>query len=76
MPEHSGFKKKISIIIPTLNEEKYLERLLSQIDRKLKSRFNIELIISDGGSKDLTIEIANKIRQQRKEQRRTAAESE
>ena len=60
MPEHSGFKKKISIIIPTLNEEKYLERLLSQIDRKLKSRFNIELIISDGGSKDLTIEIANK----------------
>lgn len=60
MPEHSGFEKKISIIVPTLNEEKYLGRLLSQFDEKLKKNFDLELIISDGGSKDLTVEIANK----------------
>ncbi len=60
MPEHSGFEKKISIIVPTLNEEKYLGRLLSQFDEKLKKKFDLELIISDGGSKDLTVEIANK----------------
>ncbi|MBS1552269.1 MAG: glycosyltransferase [Bacteroidetes bacterium] len=60
MPEHFGFEKKISIIVPTLNEEKYLGRLLSQFDEKLKKNFDLELIISDGGSKDLTVEIANK----------------
>ncbi|MDD5098132.1 MAG: glycosyltransferase [Candidatus Pacebacteria bacterium] len=46
----------ISIIIPTLNEEKNLSRLLSLIKR---CRFDdSEIIIADAGSKDRTVEIA------------------
>jgi glycosyltransferase involved in cell wall biosynthesis len=49
---------KISIIIPTLNEEKNLERLLSNIR---KQNFNdYEIIVSDADSTDNTIEIAKK----------------
>jgi glycosyltransferase involved in cell wall biosynthesis len=48
----------ISVIIPTLNEEKLLGNTLSQFTREIKERFNIEIIVSDGGSKDGTIQIA------------------
>ena len=47
----------ISIIIPTLNEEKFLESTLEQF-RLLK--VDHELIITDGGSKDRTQEIARR----------------
>ncbi len=51
---------KYSIIIPTLNEEKLLPGLLSQLnDKCFRNLFDIEIIISDGGSKDKTLEIAN-----------------
>lgn len=60
MPEAYGLRKKVSIIIPALNEEKLIERLLSQFDSALKKRFDVEVIISDGGSKDSTLEIAKK----------------
>ena len=53
-------KKRISIIIPTLNEEKLIERSLSQFTKELKETYNIEVIVSDGGSKDSTIEISKK----------------
>lgn len=46
----------ISIIIPTLNEEKYLPRLLSSI--KIQDYKNYEIIISDAGSTDRTLVIA------------------
>lgn len=50
---------KYSIIIPTLNEEKLLPQLLQQInDPNLRNKYNYEIIISDGGSKDATIPIA------------------
>lgn len=50
---------KYSVIIPTLNEEKLLPQLLDQLSNKaLKNKFQYEIIISDGGSKDKTIEIA------------------
>lgn len=50
---------KYSIIIPTLNEEKLLPNLLKQLnDISLKQKFDYEIIISDGGSTDKTIEIA------------------
>lgn len=52
---------KYSIIIPTLNEEKLLPVLLKQLsDISLKKKYNYEIIISDGGSTDNTIEIAKK----------------
>lgn len=46
----------LSIIIPTLNEEKYLPRLLSSI--KSQNFSNYEIIVSDGGSIDNTLVIA------------------
>lgn len=46
----------ISIIIPTLNEEKLLPGLLKAI--KSQNFKNYEIIISDAGSQDKTIEIA------------------
>jgi glycosyltransferase involved in cell wall biosynthesis len=48
----------ISIIIPTLNEEKIIEKTLSQF--KDLNTLNFELIVSDGESKDKTVEIAKK----------------
>jgi len=46
----------LSIIIPTLNEEKYLPLLLEEIK---KQNFNsYEIIVADGGSEDRTTEIA------------------
>ncbi|MBK7106688.1 MAG: glycosyltransferase [Ignavibacteriae bacterium] len=50
-----------SIIIPTLNEEKLLPNLLQTIcDKNLQKKYNYEVLISDGGSSDSTIEIAKK----------------
>ncbi len=46
----------LSIIIPTLNEEKYLSLLLREIK---KQNFNdYEIIIADAGSEDKTVEIS------------------
>ena len=46
----------ISIVIPTLNEEKYLPKTLKSL--KNQTFKNYELIICDGGSTDRTVEIA------------------
>lgn len=48
----------LSIIIPALNEEKYLPLLLESI--KAQSFKDYEIILADAGSKDKTIEIAKK----------------
>ena len=53
-------KELISIIIPTFQEEKLLENMISRFDEKLKTEENIELIVSDGGSTDATINIARR----------------
>jgi glycosyltransferase involved in cell wall biosynthesis len=47
----------ISIIIPTLNEEKIIEKTLKSL-REFKSDY--EIIVSDGKSTDRTVEIAKK----------------
>ena len=47
---------KLSIIIPTLNEEGYLDRLLKQVSRK-DDRLH-EILVVDGGSTDRTLSIA------------------
>ncbi|MCP6726820.1 MAG: glycosyltransferase [Patescibacteria group bacterium] len=48
----------ISIIIPTLNEEKYLGKLLKSI--KEQGRDDVEIIVADADSQDKTPEIAKK----------------
>ncbi|MEM2910916.1 MAG: glycosyltransferase [Candidatus Bathyarchaeia archaeon] len=47
-----------SVIIPTLNEESKIERLLKSLKRQTFKDF--EVIIVDGGSRDQTVEIAEK----------------
>lgn len=49
---------KISVVIPTFNEEKYLQPTLKSFKKQTFTDF--ELIISDGGSNDKTLEIAKK----------------
>lgn len=51
---------RVSVIIPALNEEKLIERLLKQFDENIRKKFKLEVIVSDGGSTDKTIEIAKK----------------
>lgn len=51
-------RPKVSIIIPTLNEEKFLNRCLKNIVNQTYQ--NIEIIIVDRGSQDKTTEIAKK----------------
>jgi glycosyltransferase involved in cell wall biosynthesis len=49
---------KISVIIPTLNEEKYLPQLLESLKKQIFRDF--EVIVSDSYSKDNTAKIAKK----------------
>ena len=51
---------KISIIIPTLNEEKLLEQMLRQFTPEITAACDVELVVSDGGSKDGTLSIARR----------------
>ena len=46
-------KDRISIIIPVLNEEKTISKILSSIEGTIKSE-HFELIVVDGGSQDQT----------------------
>lgn len=48
----------LSIVIPTLNEEKYLPRLIESIKRQGLVEGEYEIIVSDANSTDKTIEIA------------------
>jgi len=48
-------KPKISVIIPTFQEQSYIEAILSRLSR-LKPP--VEVIVVDGGSRDRTIELA------------------
>lgn len=53
-------KKKISVVIPTFNEEKYIGKLLASLSRQTIPRTDYEIIIVDGGSKDGTLDICRK----------------
>ncbi len=50
---------KISIIIRTLNEAKYLPELLNSLKQQVLPNFSTETIVVDSGSDDGTIDIAN-----------------
>jgi len=49
----------ISVIIPVYQEEKILDKVLSKYEI-IKKKYPVEIIVSDGGSKDKTVEIAKK----------------
>ncbi|MCX6777246.1 MAG: glycosyltransferase [Candidatus Micrarchaeota archaeon] len=48
-----------SIIIPALNEEKYIVKTLESA-RRQKASFNYEVIVADNGSQDRTVELSEK----------------
>ena len=48
----------ISIVIRTLNEEKYLDDLLSSVELQVCTGKTIEVVIVDSGSNDRTLDIA------------------
>lgn len=48
----------ISVIIPTLTEEKLIQRAKEIFTNELCEEYSLELIVSDGGSKDSTTHIA------------------
>jgi glycosyltransferase involved in cell wall biosynthesis len=50
-------KAKFSVIIPTLNEEKFLPQLLQSLASQTERNF--EVIVVDGSSKDKTVALAN-----------------
>lgn len=49
--------KSISVIIPTLNEEKLIANTIGQFNDDLKAKYDVEVIVSDGGSTDKTLTI-------------------
>jgi len=55
-------KKIFSIVIPTLNEEKYLPRLLEDLAKQTFPKELFEVIHVDGNSDDKTLEKANQFK--------------
>ncbi len=53
-------KRRISVVIPVLQEEKLIEKTLAVFTPELRADFAIEVIISDGGSTDGTLDIARR----------------
>ncbi len=51
-----SLKPKISIVIPTLNEQEYIGRLLHDV--YMNNYENLEVIVSDNGSTDSTLKVA------------------
>jgi len=53
---------KISVILPTINEEKGIGPTIDSINRDIfkKNKWELEIVIVDGDSKDKTQEIAKK----------------
>ena len=51
----------ISIVIPTLQEEKLVANTLNAFPKELRAQYSTELIISDGGSTDATLQIAEQL---------------
>lgn len=47
----------LSVIVPTLNEERCIEQTL----RRIVGLLNVEVIVADGGSEDSTIDIARQL---------------
>lgn len=54
----------ISVIIPTLSERKLIEQALRQFDDAIREKYSLEIIVSDGGSDDGTVQIAKELANQ------------
>lgn len=54
----------ISIIVPILNEEKYIEKCLESIIENDYSKDKLEVFLVDGGSQDKTVDIIKKYQEE------------
>lgn len=61
--EYSHFQPKVSIIIPTYNEEKNIKACLDSIQDSNYPKEKIQTIVVDDGSKDNTISIVKQFKQ-------------
>ena len=50
---------KITVIIPVFNEEKYILKVLKNVN-SFKNKLNLEILVSDDGSTDKTLTILKK----------------
>jgi len=55
--------KTVSIIIPTLNEEQYIERAIESLLQDQYPTENLEILVVDGNSQDKTVEIVRRLQQ-------------
>lgn len=51
----------ISLVIPTLNEAFYLKKTLAGLTTELRNKWQLEVIVSDGGSTDETVLVAKQL---------------
>ncbi|MCX6800598.1 MAG: glycosyltransferase [Candidatus Diapherotrites archaeon] len=60
--EKAGFNEKIavSVIVPAMNEEKFIGKCLQSLASQTMPRENYEIIVSDSSSTDSTVKIAKK----------------
>src|SRR3989344_3751093 len=63
----SGLEKTISVIVLSYNVENHLHNAIDSVLRAIDEKFSdYEIIISDGGSSDKTMKIANKLASENK----------
>jgi glycosyltransferase involved in cell wall biosynthesis len=71
-------KPLISLVVPVYMEEKILDQALDSYPKSLRDKYSVELIVSDGGSTDRTLEIADskadKVARHLEDRRQTIAE--
>ncbi len=58
MRARKQMSRKISVVIPTYNEEAYIGRCLNSLVNQTLNRDAYEIVVVDGGSADRTVEIA------------------
>lgn len=51
----------LSVVVPTLNEERFIEKCLSSLLDQTLPKSEYEIIVSDSSSKDATVEIAKSL---------------
>lgn len=69
---------KMSLVVPVYHEEKIIEDNLKFYTKELREKYGFEIIVSDGGSTDKTVELAKKYADKvvvhREDRRQTIAE--